>query len=502
MAAFPKLAVVSLARKIIHINTSAMSLIDVLIPPRFLNSEKAQSYQSFNTRFPGYEATTSLDELRQTEYPQLQKQKHIYLDFTGGNLVPRCLIRQHMQLLEQGIYGNPHSTNPASQLSTWQTAEARLSILRYFRAEEDYLCIFTANASGALKIVGETYPFNHESFLLLSLDNHNSVNGIREYAKQKGAAYQYCQLEPGSLFLDEEQLVQQLKHFSGKENKLFAFPAQSNVSGIRHPLRFIELAKENGWDVLLDAAAYVPTNTLDLTQVRPDFVSVSFYKMFGYPTGIGCLLVRKSVYHKMIKPWYAGGTITLSSANYDGHFLKNNEERFEDGTINYLNIPAVKNGLAFLQSIGTPVITRRIQCLAEWLIHALSSLIHYNGEKLVRIFGSTDGNCRGGTIVMNFFNSKGAIIPFWVIEEAANKKNISIRTGCFCNPGLDETNNQINVTDLQHYFGSREQGDYFDMIQHTGKIRGSVRVSLGLVSNFDDVYSFYEFARNFLDTDG
>jgi len=44
-------------------------------------------------------------------------------------------------------------------------------------------------------------------------------------------------------------------------------------------------AHEHGWDVLLDAAAFVPTNPLDLSQVKPDFVPVSFYKMFGYPTG-------------------------------------------------------------------------------------------------------------------------------------------------------------------------------------------------------------------------
>lgn len=37
--------------------------------------------------------------------------------------------------------------------------------------------------------------------------------------------------------------------------------------------------------VLLDAAAYIPTNRLDLSVVKPDFVTMSFYKVFGYPTG-------------------------------------------------------------------------------------------------------------------------------------------------------------------------------------------------------------------------
>ena len=46
--------------------------------------------------------------------------------------------------------------------------------------------------------------------------------------------------------------------------------------------------------MLLDAAAFVPTNRLDLRVVTPDFVAVSFYKMFGYPTGVGCLLIRNA----------------------------------------------------------------------------------------------------------------------------------------------------------------------------------------------------------------
>jgi selenocysteine lyase/cysteine desulfurase len=39
------------------------------------------------------------------------------------------------------------------------------------------------------------------------------------------------------------------------------------------------------WLVVLDAAAYVPTHPLDLSKVHPDFVPVSWYKVFGFPSG-------------------------------------------------------------------------------------------------------------------------------------------------------------------------------------------------------------------------
>jgi molybdenum cofactor sulfurtransferase len=68
----------------------------------------------------------------------------------------------------------------------------------------------------------------------------------------------------------------------GDHHNLFAYPAQSNFSGVQHPLEWIDQAHSHGWDVLLDAAAYVPTNRLDLGRWHPDFVAASFYKMFGW----------------------------------------------------------------------------------------------------------------------------------------------------------------------------------------------------------------------------
>lgn len=65
------------------------------------------------------------------------------------------------------------------------------------------------------------------------------------------------------------------------------------MSTVKHPLEWTNYAHDRGWDVLLDAAAFVPTNRLDLAVVQPDFVCISFHKMFGYPTGVGALLVRR-----------------------------------------------------------------------------------------------------------------------------------------------------------------------------------------------------------------
>ena len=261
------------------------------------------------------------NRLRKKEYSRLDRQGHVYLDYTGGNLHPQCLLDAHYRYLKNAVYGNPHSTNPASLLSERFVTEAREKVLEFFNAQ-DYYCVFTNNASGALQIVGECYPFSIGSHFLLTADNHNSVNGIREYCLNKGGKHSYCPMNYEDLTINEDALNKQLNLHRDKKNKLFAFPAQSNVSGVQHSLLWIGKAQEKGWDVLLDAAAFVPTNQLDLAIVQPDFVSLSFYKIFGYPTGIGCLLIKKSKFNCLEKPWFAGGTVSLASAQYSGYFLK------------------------------------------------------------------------------------------------------------------------------------------------------------------------------------
>src|SRR5262249_47520529 len=149
------------------------------------------------------------------------------------------------------------------------------------------------------------------------------------------------------------------------------------------------------------------TNRLDLSVTRADFVAISFYKMFGYPTGVGCLLARRSALAKLRRPWFAGGTVNFSSVQGRVHVLAPREAGFEDGTINYLSIPAVEFGVQHLERIGIEVIAARVDCLTGWLLRELLRLTHSNGRHMVRIYGPTTTNARGGTVTMNFYDPEG-----------------------------------------------------------------------------------------------
>ncbi|KAK2761210.1 hypothetical protein FQN54_001731 [Arachnomyces sp. PD_36] len=467
----------------------------------------------FQKTYPAYEDTTFIDLLRSTEYPTLDKDGHIYLDYTGGGLAAESQLRAHFELLRQNIYGNPHSLNPTSSAITKLDEQARASVLTYFNASPDeYAVIFTANASHALKLIGESYPFTEDGELLLLSDNHNSVHGIREFARAKGTKITYVPIISPDLRVDEESLQSSLEHQTEKSSsgpRLFAFPAQSNFSGVQHSLEWIETAQSNGWHVVLDAASFVPTNKLDLSLHHPDFVPLSFYKMFGYPSGIGCLLARKETLSQLNRPWFAGGTVWGSAVQADSHVLLEGHEGFEDGTINYLGLPAVHTGLTHLSRIGIETIHNRTLILTDFLLKTLLSLHHSNGNPLIQVYGpKTTDHLRGGTVTFNFLDPTGAVIDERIVDQRAIPINLSLRTGCFCNPGAGEAAFNLPEDAFRKAFSKEAEKEmkegkekkWDDVLADMGMPSGGgVRVSLGLMSNFADVYRFVEFASGFLD---
>ncbi len=461
--------------------------------------ERDEEYDCFSQQFPAYASTAALDDLRRNDYARLDQQQHVYLDYTGGGLYASSQLQRHIDLLAQGIYGNPHSTNPSSHAATEIDESARAYVLRYFNASPDeYLVIFTANSSGALKLLGESYPFAAGGTYLLTADNHNSVNGIREFARQKGADVRYVPMCAPELRLDSGRLTTDLDRINVGSCSLFAYPAQSNFSGVQHDLGWIAQAQARGWDVLLDAAAFVPSNRLDMSVHKPDFMTLSFYKMFGYPTGIGALVVKREKLSKLRRPWFAGGTIKIATVGYQKHFLNDGFAGFEDGTIDYLNLPGVEIGLRHLESIGIDLIHERVVSLTGWLLEQLAALKHSNGAPVMRFYGPMTTEQRGGTISLSFCDPDGTLLNYHRVEDRANARNISLRTGCFCNPGAGEIAFGVSPEQIEHALqdGALTLDELAAAVDNE---LGAVRISVGLASNFADVQCFIDFARSFTD---
>lgn len=193
-------------------------------------------------------------------------------------------------------------------------------ILQHFNTtNEEYSIIFTSGATDSLKTIAETFDYGQPSegtFVYLQ-NNHTSVLGMRNYSKNSQELKTEDAFRILSINYDDEMYERNVC------NNLFAYPAQCNFSGTKYPLDWIKKVKEgalNGvvnsktgnWYVLLDAACFLSHEILDLSEHKPDFVSVSFYKIFGYPTGLGALLVRKSSEQVLKKKYFGGGTVFMA----------------------------------------------------------------------------------------------------------------------------------------------------------------------------------------------
>ncbi len=437
------------------------------------------------------------EDLRTREFSRLDEGGHVYLDYTGSGLYADCQVRDVDQFLEHHVLGNPHSENPASTIATELVERARADVLDFFGADpEEYAVVFTSNASAALKLVGESFPFADGSRFTLLRDDHNSVLGIRMYAQARGAEVSYLPLDD-ELRLDRDAELPD----AGPGSSLFAFPAQSNFSGVKHPLSLVTRARDAGYRVVLDAAAYAPTSRLDLSEVPADFVSVAFYKMFGYPTGLGALLARKEALVELVRPWFAGGTVEFVSTQTGVHRLRADAESFEDGTPNFLGIAAVPRGLAFLREVGMERVSAHVAGMTERVLRILGEVRYPDGSPAVVLYGPRDIADRGGTVAFNVLDPDGRVVPFGEVERAAAAVGISVRGGCFCNPGAAEKALDLPAAEALECFESIPHGDFslsrFARCMGPDAAVGALRVSVGIPTVGADLTRFAAFVQEF-----
>ncbi|SRR5260221_3581755 len=85
------------------------------------------------------------------------------------------------------------------------------------------------------------------------------------------------------------------------------------------------------------------------------------------------------------------------------------------------------------------------------------------------------------------------------MQEEANQCGLSVRSGCFCNPGVREMALGFVREHLAASFRNKERMTYEQFLEVIDdQKQGALRVSLGLATTFSDVYRFVQFAQTFI----
>ncbi|BBN03005.1 molybdenum cofactor sulfurtransferase [Marchantia polymorpha subsp. ruderalis] len=497
-----------------------------------LSSQKSSFLKEYGDDYGYQDGPISVDELRSKEFARLQGS--VYLDHAGTTLYAENQLKSVLLEFSTRLYGNPriqYIQSESSTLSSSIVKAARAQVLASCNASaEEYSCVFTSGATAALKLVGETFPWTNESQYMYTTENHNSVLGIREYALDLGATVTPVDIFPsssklsgesGSEEFDVRKRSSQVRGPSGTSSdhissrghavyNLFAFPHECNFSGAKFDLGLVSYVQEGRhthfqrgqWLVLLDAAKGCSTSPPDLRKFPADFVAISFYKIFGYPTGLGALLVRKGASELMKKKYFGGGTVAVSIADED--FVQrrlNVEERLEDGTISFLSIAALRHGFTVLSQLNMAAIRRHTGSLTGYTASKLDAFRHYNGLQVCTLYGNHASKMKknycdphsdqGPIIAFNMKRADGSWIGSREVEKLASLRRIHLRTGCFCNPGACAKYLGLSSNDMKENF---EAGhvcwDDNDVIN--GRPTGAVRVSFGYMSTFEDCSSFLD----------
>jgi molybdenum cofactor sulfurtransferase len=361
--------------------------------------------------------------------------------------------------------------------------------------EKKYSVVFTMNASHALEKIATCFTIEGQ-FMVLDRC-HTSVVGLAPMiATKQSRSVPDCLLVKNEAEVNEYVTNKTIKEEPGG---LFAFPAQCNFSGQRYPLEWIPKMQKKHWKVLVDTASYASTTPFDLSIYSPEFLVFSFYKMFGYPTGLGALIVRNDMKEFLDKQIIGGGTVSAIAVNPFYAAMKDElSECLEDGTIPFQQILALDAGFDYIETrFGNwDNLFQHCNGLMEMLIGDLRRLQHHNERPLVQMFRETN-NEYGPILSFHVLDSLGHIVGYSEVIRLAGLKHIHLRAGRFCNPG-----------GAQHYLGLTSQeivemreayghvcGDGHDKLG--SKATGALRVSLGFCNTQEDIQEFVSFLREY-----
>eukprot|EP00249_Psilotum_nudum_P009631 c22054_g1_i1 orf=421-2208(-) len=468
--------------------SSSLPEEDINIGPNVL-PDYEEAEEQFLEEYEEYFEYLHLDNIRKEQYSKLETQKIAYLDYANFALFSRFQVEEHMHaLLKEGpCMGSVSLANASSSHLMAHVFDTQERLLRLFRtSKSDYSVIFTTGFTAGCRLFGDIYPFQRGSLLLACQDNQEALKHVISAAVQWGGKAIIAPVRQLDLCLHSTGLRRMLKKqgWHSSRTGLFAYPAQSSLSGVCHSLNWIAEAQQNGWEVLLDVSTYLPTGYLDLSIHHPEFVMGSFHHILGYPSGLGFLLVRREKYsiQRILN------TLKLVSSLDDGmdfHIFG------EDDSINLLSFAALSFGLEHIESVGLLPIQKRVQSLMAWLVQNLISLMHKTSKvkPLLQVYGPQTPGKRGNIVSFNVIDSTGNIFPSNLVQRLAERTNIMVGAGHFSNPGL------ANM--LSPSTEKIQDATVFNIISKFS----AVRVSLGPMSNFQDVFRLVQFLQRFRDED-
>ena len=504
---------------------------------------RAGDKYGYRTSSKGY-----IDDWRKSEFPGLvaplgkkkivSSDSVVYLDYAGAALPSKSQMQSILHASHQ-VLANPHSTGPAAYKSAVIIEEAKQRIAHHFHCapgrfaglasppsdcdprdlHPGYEIVFTSGATDSMRIVSERFPWKNcakcsqQATLVFPRSTHTSVVGMRVPATSRGAKFlsrptnELCELDSEGLHRLLGDADQKTRCRCQETKHLIVLSAECNFGGNRPKIdkTLKSCRRSPDWFSMVDLAKAACTTEVNLKELDPDFACLSFYKMFGEPTGLGALFVRRSGTDCLLQTsrhqYFGGGSVDAVLPSVDFRVPKSEGlSSLSNGTVHFRGIAALRCGFEELRRLGgMESIARHTSCLAKELAQRLQGLRHANGSIAAEMYGawgcSDSVSPRGPTVAFNIRRSDGSYVGYNEVTKLAalHEPPIQLRSGCFCNPGACQEALGLQDKDIIQNFEEAGHvcGDHIDIVN--GNPTGAIRASLGKDSIWEDVDTLIRF---------
>lgn len=374
----------------------------------------------------------------------------VFLDSGASAQKPQSVIDAMTRAYTEG-YANVHrGLYDFSQRKTAEFEEARAKVAKFIGAPSPSNIVFTRNATEGINLVAQTWGRANlkagDEIILTEMEHHANLVPWHMLRDDIGIVIKYIPVADNGELQDDKILS-----LLSPRTKLLACTQVSNVLGTVNNINKIKtiLSVFNPKiKLLVDGSQAVVHKAVNMVDLDVDFYVFTGHKLYG-PTGVGVLYGKKDILDAM--PPYQGGGDMIDKVTLGGTTYAAAPARFEAGTPAIAEVIALGAAIDYVTSIG-------MENIAAWE----HELLIYATEKLSSIKGlNMIGTAEGKAGIISF-TMDGC--PPADVAMILDQMGVAVRTGHHC------------CQPLMARFG----------------IEGSIRASLGLYNDKNDIDTLYE----------
>ena len=360
------------------------------------------------------------------QFPMLNKQKLmqgkplVFLDNSSTTFKPQCVIDAVEKYYSEET-ANAHRGDYDLCYNVDKKIQSCRELVAEFVNTNPNEVVFTNGDTMSLNMIAYGYGLAnlHEDDEIVMSEGEHASNLLPWFkvSQMTGAKIVYVPLNEEGRLTEEN-----LEKVMSKNTKVVSLAHVGNVLGFRLNIQKIaEICHKNGAILVVDGAQSVPHFKTDFKGWDIDFLTFSGHKMCG-PTGIGCLIGKKTLLDAM-DPIFVGGGMNETFTKPNNLIPFEAPNKFEAGTLNIAGIYGLEAAIKFLMEIGMDNIAAHDYELKQYAVEKLkgSNIVIYNA------------NSESGILTFNIPN-------IFSQDEATylNYKGIAIRSGQHCDKLLNE----------------------------------------------------------------